>query len=264
MIKDMEQGIESRIRVTVKDTRSKFQDFSLKTFLSRYFDRLTGEARPGWVCGWSQASPCQELDWQGVRSFQPSEFYRDRSFLGKDNYFCCRILSFQEELLRISYHFLFDLKLSKKLCWQQWPAWNIGNEFHLQTVRASILPPNSKWGVIKCKTAWGGRIWIIATWYQSQCLQACPVSMQLNRWQAKPVPEITLSPFAMLLVCRDEGFQRQFTFSTSSWEWSFRICYWHQNKCADSVKGVKLSGLGWEGEDPSMKRRQTTLAGPRG
>ena len=47
MIKDMEQGIESRIRVTVKDTRSKFQDFSLKTFLSRYFDRLTGEARPG-------------------------------------------------------------------------------------------------------------------------------------------------------------------------------------------------------------------------
>ena len=81
MIKDMEQGIESRIRVTVKDIRSKFQDFSLKTFLSRYFDRLTGEARPGWVCGWSQASPCQELDWQGVRSFQPSEFYRDRSFL---------------------------------------------------------------------------------------------------------------------------------------------------------------------------------------
>ena len=77
----MEQGIESRIRVTVKHTRSKFQDFSLKTFLSRYFDRLTGEARPGWVCGWSQASPCQELDWQGVRSFQPSEFYRDRSFL---------------------------------------------------------------------------------------------------------------------------------------------------------------------------------------
>ena len=83
MIKDMEQGIESRIRVTVKDTRSKFQDFSLKTFLSRYFDRLTGEARPGWVCGWSQASPCQELDWQGVRSFQPSEIYCDRSFLGK-------------------------------------------------------------------------------------------------------------------------------------------------------------------------------------
>ena len=81
MIKDMEQGIESRIRVTVKHTRSKFQDFSMKTFLSRYFDRLTGEARPGWVCGWSQASPCQELDWQGVRSFQPSEFYRDRSFL---------------------------------------------------------------------------------------------------------------------------------------------------------------------------------------
>ena len=168
----MEQGIESRIRVTEKDTRSKFQDFSMKTFLSRYFDRLTGEARPGWVCGWSQASPCQELDWQGVRSFQPSEFYRDRSFLGKDNYFCCRILSFQEELLRISYHFLLHLKLSKKLCWQQWPAWNIGNEFHLQTVRASILAPNSKWGVIKCKTAWGGRIWITATTYQSHSVPA--------------------------------------------------------------------------------------------
>ena len=163
-------------------------------------------------------------------------------FCWKGNYFFCRTLSFQEELLRISYHFLIHLKSSKKLCWQQWPAWNNGNEFHLQTVRATISPPNSKWGVIKCKTAWGGRIWIIATTYQSQCLKACPVSMQLNCWQAKAAPEITLSPFAMLLVCRDAGFQRQWTFSTSSWEWSFRICYWHQNKCGDSVKGVKLSG----------------------
>ena len=174
MIKDMEQGIESRVRATVKDTRSKFQDFSLKTFLSRYFDRLTGEARPGWVCGWSQASPCQELDWQGVRSFQPSEFYRDRSFLLERQLFLLQNFKFSGGT---SSHIL-SLPHSLEVMLTAMACLEYRTEFHLQTVQASISPQNSKWAVIKCKTAWGGRIWITAPTYQflSACKPVqCPV-----------------------------------------------------------------------------------------